>query len=111
MARKKKKTWSELIIVICCIICGVFCIMSNSNNVFADDASSQGDPCYDSGIDSMAWIICPVVNNTTTTVDGIEKILRSWLTIKPQEVFINGTYQGWEIFRNFANAILIIIFL
>ena len=98
-------------IALLCIFCSVTCLTFNRNNAFADTTGGSDDPCYNANLDSMSWIICPVVNNTSSTVDGIEKTLRDWLTIKPEEVFGNGTYQGWEFFRDFANAMSIIVLL
>ena len=72
--------------------------------------SITGD-CYDAGIDSMAWILCPVINNMTQTVDGIDGLLKSWLQIDTNAVFKDQTYTAWEVFRNIANIVLIIVFL
>ena len=83
-----------------------------------DGESSERDPCYNAGIEAMSWIICPALNNTSNTVDGIEGYLRDWLQIKTVGeggIFenSNGThlYDGWSIFRNLANGLLIIVLL
>lgn len=72
---------------------------------------SDGDACYDAGIEGMSWVLCPLVNNTAQTVDGIEKILNGWLQIKEDDLFNNDVYRGWRIFRNIANTLLIIVLL
>lgn len=83
------------------------------------ESNGEGDPCYNAGIEGMSWIICPVLNNTSNTVDGIEEgYLRDWLQIKTVGeggIFENGNgthlYDGWSIFRNLANGLLIIVLL
>ena len=67
--------------------------------------------CYDAGIEGMSWILCPVVNNTTSAVDGIEKTLQDWLEIDTDNIFKDEIYTAWEVFRNIANVILTIVFL
>lgn len=80
----------------------------NSNNDNPDAISAD---CYSAGLDSMSWILCPVINNTSQAVDGIEQILRNWLQIDTNKVFRDQTYTAWEVFRNIANVVIIIIFL
>lgn len=72
---------------------------------------AEKDPCYNSGIESMSWIICPAIDNTSEAVDGIEKVLRDWLQIDTNKVFKKQTYTAWGVFRNIANIALIIILL
>ena len=77
------------------------------------DSSDDGDPCYDAGIEGMSWVLCPTINNTKNTVDGMEWALGLMLSIESNKLFgdNNVTYRVWETFRNIANVVLIIIFL
>lgn len=95
---------------------------SITNEDPSDDPSSdnptESDPCYNAGVEGMSWILCPALNNTTKTVDGIESFLRDWLQITPKGeggIFENqngdSIYDGWNIFRNVANALLTIVLL
>ena len=72
---------------------------------------AEKDPCYNSGIESMSWIICPAVENTSQTVGALEGTLRDWLQIKTNDTFKKQTYTAWNVFRNIANVILVIVFL
>ncbi len=91
---------------------------SASSNDPSANKPSESNSCYNAGIEAMSWIICPALNNTSNTVDGIEGYLRDWLQIKTVGeggIFenSNGThlYDGWSIFRNLANGLLIIVLL
>lgn len=74
--------------------------------------SSISKNCYDSGIESVAWVVCPAVSNMTNTVDSLENLLASMLSIDSQW-YQNGsaTEQAWSAFRDIANIFLVIIFL
>ncbi|MBR0467479.1 hypothetical protein IJJ53_01015 [Candidatus Saccharibacteria bacterium] len=72
---------------------------------------AEKDPCYNSGIESMSWIICPAIENTSQTVGALEGTLRDWLQIKTNDTFKKQTYTAWNVFRNIANVILVIVFL
>lgn len=86
--------------------------IENGTDASKVDASSEDtDPCYNAGIEGMSWILCPVINNTTNAVDGIEKILRDWLSIDVNQVFIDQTYSAWTTFRDIANSLLVIVLL
>lgn len=82
------------------------------------NGDGKSDPCYNAGVEGMSWVLCPALNNTTKTVDGIESFLRDWLQITPKGeggIFENqngdSIYDGWNIFRNVANALLTIVLL
>lgn len=82
-------------------------------------SAEKDKDCYDAGVESMSWIICPALDNTNQAVDAIESQLRNWLQIETvgkggifqDEKGKNNIYTGWGIFRNIANIFLIIIFL
>lgn len=67
------------------------------------------DACYNAGLDSVSYIVCPAINNTTSVVDTIEDVLRTLLEVNPNNTFSSETYSAWEIFRNISNIFLIII--
>lgn len=69
------------------------------------------EKCYESGVASMGWIICPTIENTTQTADGILELLKDMLTINPDNTFSANISNVWGVFRNIANVVLIIIFL
>ncbi len=76
----------------------------------------SGDPCYGAS-GAMGWIVCPVVTwlgKTIKTIYG--QAVEPMLQIK-SELFNNSkkggqkTYQAWEIFRNIANIMFVVLFL
>ena len=69
------------------------------------------DACYNAGLDSVSYIVCPAIDNTTSVVDEIENVLRTLLEINPNNAFSPETYNAWNIFRNIANIFLTIIFM
>lgn len=70
------------------------------------------DACYSkSGLDSVSYIVCPAINNSTKAVDKIEEALRYLLEVDPNDTFKSETYRAWNIFRNIANVFLIIVLL
>ena len=75
------------------------------------DTDETSDACYDAGIDSMSWIVCPAVDNTSKVVGAMEGKLKEWLQIKTNDTFQDQTYEAWNVFRTIANSILVIIFL
>lgn len=92
--------------------------INNPSSPTSGSTEDDGDDCYDAGVEGMSWVLCPALNNTTKTVDGIESFLRDWLQITPKGeggIFENqngdSIYDGWNIFRNVANALLTIVLL
>lgn len=80
---------------------------SNDNG----SSNSEDDPCYNAGVEGMSWILCPTIDNTANAVDGIESVLRGWLQIDTNQIFRSQTYDAWNVFRNIANALIIIVLL
>ena len=83
-----------------------------------DDPSSLDDACYDSGVVSMGWLVCPVISNSANTIDPIEGMIKGMLEVKTGLYGLtdddgneSATYQAWNIIRNIANIILVIFFL
>ena len=81
-------------------------------------SSDEGDPCYNAGIESMSWLLCPALNNTRDTVAHVDGWINSWLSVETN--LYSSTkeaggrteaYQAWGVLRNIANIVLAIIFL
>ena len=83
--------------------------VSSSND--SGPSNSEDDPCYNAGVEGMSWILCPTIHNTADAVDGIESVLRGWLQIDTNQIFRSQTYDAWNVFRNIANALIIIVLL
>ncbi|MDO4612223.1 MAG: hypothetical protein Q4B29_02060 [Candidatus Saccharibacteria bacterium] len=77
-----------------------------------DPKKEMGDSeyCYSAGLDSMAWIMCPATTNMSSAVKGISGLIDGMLSTDT-ELYNNdsGTKMAWEIFRNIANSLIIII--
>ena len=66
------------------------------------------------GIDGIGWLVCPVMNFVANINDAAYSAISGFLDIKPAILNDNGASgakQGWEFFRNIANAIFAVIFL
>lgn len=76
--------------------------------------SGSGDPCYtNSG--SLGWIVCPVITWLGDTLNAVyEEAVEPMLQIKSELFSGKGgskTEAAWEIFRNIANIMFVILFL
>ena len=66
------------------------------------------------GIDGIGWLVCPVMNFVASLNDAAYSAISGFLDIKPailKDSNAPGAKQGWEFFRNIANAIFAVIFL
>ena len=66
------------------------------------------------GIDGIGWLVCPVMNFVASLNDAAYSAISGFLDIKPailKDSGASGAKQGWEFFRNIANAIFAVIFL
>lgn len=75
----------------------------------------EADPCY-SNSGALGWILCPIVSGASDALTGVyETVVEGFLQINPELINSNspdsGAYGAWNIFRNLANVILIIIML
>lgn len=72
------------------------------------------DPCFTSS-GSLGWIVCPVVNWLGDTLKSLYSQMVEPLLVAKSELFNGGdssaTYQAWEIFRNIANVMFVVLFL
>ena len=76
------------------------------------DGEEEKNSC---GIDGIGWLVCPVMNFVASLNDAAYSAISGFLDIKPAILGDNsntsGAKQGWEFFRNIANAIFAVIFL
>ena len=75
------------------------------------DGEEEKNSC---GIDGIGWLVCPVMNFVASLNDAAYSAISGFLDIKPAILNDNGASgakQGWEFFRNIANAIFAVIFL
>ena len=75
------------------------------------DGEEEKNSC---GIDGIGWLVCPVMNFVASINDVAYSAISGFLDIKPAILNDNGASgakQGWEFFRNIANAIFAVIFL
>ena len=66
------------------------------------------------GIDGIGWLVCPVMNFVASLNDAAYSAISGFLDIKPailNDSGASGAKQGWNFFRNIANAIFAVIFL
>jgi len=66
-------------------------------------------------IDSIGWMVCPVVNFMSKVVDGAYGMVEKMLITPSVNMDIsnpqNGTYQAWSIMRSIANVAFVLVFL
>lgn len=77
-----------------------------------DNGEEEKNSC---GIDGIGWLVCPVMNFVASLNDAAYSAISGFLDIKPAILGDNsntsGAKQGWNFFRNIANAIFAVIFL
>ena len=75
------------------------------------DGEEEKNSC---GIDGIGWLVCPAMNFVAGINDAAYSAISGFLDIKPailSDGNNSGAKQGWEFFRNIANAIFAVIFL
>ena len=75
------------------------------------DGEEEKNSC---GIDGIGWLVCPAMSFVALINDAAYSAISGFLDIKPAILNDNGASgakQGWEFFRNIANAIFAVIFL
>ena len=82
----------------------------------AAEEEEGGEPKNSCGIDGgLGWLICPVMTFVANINDAAYGAISGFLDIKPAILGDNsntsGAKQGWDFFRNIANAIFAVIFL
>lgn len=64
-------------------------------------------------VQGLGWIICPIATGLASAMDTMFDLLKNFLAIPPLETTNqkSGIYLAWNIVRNIANAVFIIVFL
>lgn len=79
------------------------------------DGGGEEEEKNSCGIDGIGWLVCPVMNFVANINDAAYSAISGFLDIKPAILGDNsntsGAKQGWNFFRNIANAIFAVIFL
>ena len=90
------------------------CKQGQSAKIEAPEEEEGGEPKNSCGIDGLGWLICPLMTFVATINDAAYGAISGFLDIKPAILSSgdnSGAKQGWDFFRNIANAIFAVIFL
>lgn len=91
------------------------CKQGQSAKIEAPEEEEGGEPKNSCGIDGgLGWLICPVMTFVANINDAAYGAISGFLDIKPTILSSgdnSGAKQGWDFFRNIANAIFAVIFL
>jgi hypothetical protein len=80
------------------------------------EEGGDGEEKNSCGIDGIGWLVCPLINFMASINDAAYGAVSGFLDIKPT-ILDNpnggrtGTRQGWEFFRDIANALFAVVFL
>lgn len=81
-------------------------ISSNNASVIANNSEA----CYNSGIKSVGWLLCPALNNLEVTTTILDNIIQDWLGVGTEWYnSSSGTYTAWEFARSISNTLMIIV--
>jgi hypothetical protein len=72
----------------------------------------EGPTCYDSDLEGIAWIACPVVDTMAKGTDGIYGWIKGLLVVDARLVASGDnspTYLVWTYFRDVANVLFVIV--
>lgn len=85
-------------------------LVSRPASAAITDFGLGGNSC---AIETVGWVICPTMRTIARLADkGFTYINKSTLSIDYTLFGNNGkTFQGWEVMRNIANALFVIVFL
>lgn len=89
---------------------------SNPSTIIDLENTSDNDSIHEDktscAIEGIGWIVCPVVNFLASIVDGSWNILEGFLETKSDIVSNDSvTYKVWQVVRNLANVVFVIVFL
>ena len=91
------------------------CKQGQSAKIEVPEEEEGGEPKNSCGIDGgLGWLICPVMTFVAMINDAAYGAISGFLDIKPTILSSgdnSGAKQGWDFFRNIANAIFALIFL
>lgn len=95
-----------------------------SSGTAGDSETTLEDACYDSGVVSMGWLVCPTIQNSVNVIDPVWEFIEQMLQVNPALYSAVGdanstvkgssdsaTYTAWNIIRNVANVVMVIFFL
>ena len=97
----------------------------DDNNATAEEGKTQydeerakdlekyksGSVCYDES-GHLGWVFCPLIEGIGKAMSQLyDNIVEPFLVIEPALFNENGTYVAWDIFRNIANIVFVILFL
>ena len=86
---------------------------NDPNNAGSSATGDDADPCY-TGAGALGHIICPLLKNFGSFADSAYvNLIQPILIIEPELIgdSSSGTFQGWQMFQNFANIAFIIMLL
>ncbi len=102
----------------CVTIEGILHPEQTDDDSFADDAAADNETnepnCYTKA-GSLGWILCPLIDSLGTFI--LEKYEQWIVPALQMDVSLfsdssdNGTFQAWQIFRDIANVLFVILFL
>lgn len=76
-----------------------------SDNLFSD-------ACWDAGIISQSWNLCPTLENLTYAAGPLEGMVDEMLEVDSGNYdYDSGTYKVWDVMRGVANVLMIIVLL
>ncbi len=83
---------------------------ASSSTSSTSSSSTDDDPCYNSGIVGMSWVLCPAEENMETTIGVIDGILERYLSVNT-DFYDNDstTHEVWVKLRDIANVIVAIV--
>lgn len=91
------------------------CEKGQAAKIEVPEEEEGGEPKNSCGIDGgLGWLICPVMTFVAMVNDAAYGAISGFLDIKPTILSSgdnSGAKQGWDFFRNIANAIFAVIFL
>ena len=91
------------------------CKQGQSAKIEVPEEEEGGEPKNSCGIDGgLGWLICPLMTFVANINDAAYGAISGFLDIKPAILSSgdnSGAKQGWDFFRNIANAIFAVIFL
>lgn len=83
-------------------------IDENDEPIHPEEQFEGPDGCYAAGLENVAWIVCPALNNMVTAADWVDRNLEDLLAVDAEQ-FGNATHTAWSYFRNLANIVMILI--
>ena len=79
------------------------------NRTGGDEMDDQ--PCFDGGVGSLGWIICPIIKLLRQTTENLyDYVITPFLEIDVGAFDTSSAmFQGWQTFQSFANIVFVII--